>query len=79
MTPVGRVTTATDKSGLRRLLRLCNIIWLAGSNRQSVVLDVHSGDRERAESHAWADHGGRCVGMNLRSLQTSCTLEGSGA
>lgn len=76
----GRVSAATDEAVPQTAtLRMRNVIWPSGPNRPSLVLYVHKDDPNRAVSYAWADPGAKRVGVNLRWMQASCTLEGSGA
>lgn len=57
-------------------LRIRNVIWPAGNrNRPSLVLYIHRDDPDRAESYGWADPAARLLGINLRWVQASCTLE----
>ena len=56
-------------------LKLRNVTWAKGSrNRPALVLYVHRGDNERAESYAWTSPGSDLVGINLRWVQGSCSL-----
>jgi hypothetical protein len=62
------------------VIRMRNVTWPSGPNRPSLVLYVHTPDEpDRAIIYSWADPGAKRVGVNLRSVQASCTLEGSGA
>jgi hypothetical protein len=62
------------------VLRMRNVTWPSGPNRPSLVLYIHDANEpDRAISYVWADPGAKRVGINLRTVQASCTLEGSGA
>ncbi len=60
------------------ILRMRNVSWAGGSmNRPSLVLYVHKPDSpDRAESYVWADPGAVRIGINLRWMQASCTIDG---
>jgi hypothetical protein len=76
----GRATVSTDEAMPKSAtIRMRNVVWPSGPNRPSLVLYVHRDDPDRAESYAWADPGAKRIGVNLRWVQASCTLEGSGA
>lgn len=73
----GMVRLATDEATPRRFeLRLRNVVWPSGPNRPSLVLYVHGAGEPRALAYAWANPEATRVGINLRSLQASCTLAG---
>jgi hypothetical protein len=42
--------------------------------RPSLVLYVHGADADNAIAYGWADPAAKRVGINLRSMQGSCTL-----
>jgi hypothetical protein len=72
----GELALVTDEPTPRRFrLRLRNVEWPYGSNRPSLTLYVHEEGNPRALSYAWADEGAQRVGINLRWLQASCTLD----
>ncbi len=60
------------------ILRMRNVSWAGGStNRPSLVLYVHKPDNpDRAESYAWTDPNAVRIGINLRWMQASCTIDG---
>ncbi|RJF90582.1 hypothetical protein D3876_10170 [Sphingomonas cavernae] len=60
------------------VLRMRNVVWPAGNtNRPSLVLYIHSIEQpDRALAYAWADPGAARIGLNLRWVQASCTIEG---
>lgn len=71
----GRVEVAA--AGARpAVLRMRNVAWQTGPNRPSLVLYVHTPDApDVAVSYAWADPQARRVGLNLRWMQASCTID----
>jgi hypothetical protein len=74
----GRARAGGGTSGAPEvILRMRNVVWPAGnSNRPSLVLYVHRpDDPDRAVSYSWADPAARLVGINLRWMQGSCTLD----
>ena len=75
----GRALVGDEAAGAPPLiLRMRNVIWPAGSaSRPSLVLYVHKADSpDRAESYVWADPGAARIGINLRWMQASCTIDG---
>jgi hypothetical protein len=73
----GRVQAGGVAHGAAALvLRMRNVVWAQGPNRPSLVLYVHRPEEpDRALSYAWADPGAKRIGINLRWMQASCTLE----
>ncbi len=72
----GRVL-ADGKGGPPVVLRMRNVVWPSGNNRPSLVLYIHRPEApDRAESYAWADPGAARIGINLRWVQASCTIDG---
>lgn len=58
------------------VLRMRNVVWPSGPNKPSLVLYVHKPeDPDHAVSYSWADPGARRIGINLRWMQASCTLD----
>lgn len=76
----GRVASSGGDSGARPVvLRMRNVIWPSGPNRPSLVLYVHTPDApDRAEAYGWADPGAKTIGINLRWMQASCTIDTQG-
>jgi hypothetical protein len=74
----GRVTFGGGTTGAPEvILRMRNVIWPSGPSRPSLVLYVHKpGSPDRAEAYSWADPGAKRVGINLRWMQASCTIDG---
>lgn len=59
------------------VIRMRNVVWPSGPNRPSLVLYIHTPDQpDRAVSYAWADPNAARVGINLRWIQASCTIDG---
>jgi hypothetical protein len=55
-----------------------NVVWAQGPNRPSVVLYVHTpDDPDRAAAYSWADPDAKRIGINLRWMQASCTIDES--
>ncbi len=71
----GRVAVVTDEAEPQRFsLRMRNIVWPSGPNQPSLVLYVHGDDPEQAIGYGWADPLAQRLGINLRSIQASCSL-----
>ncbi len=75
----GRVLFGGGDTGAPSVvLRMRNVIWPTGTNKPSLVLYVHKPDNpDHAEAYSWADPGAKRVGINLRWMQASCTVDGS--
>jgi hypothetical protein len=81
----GRARAGGDNSGAQEVvIRMRNVIWppnkdgTPSTNRPSIVLYVHKPDQpDRAESYVWADPGAARIGINLRWMQASCTIDGA--
>lgn len=73
----GRALLETDEpTPSRFILRMRNVVFPAPPNQPSLVLYVHGEDPVRAISYAWAEPGAKRLGINLRTMQASCTLAG---
>ncbi len=71
----GRVTVTTDEPMPQTFsLRMRNVVWPNGNNAPSLVLYVHGEDPDHAIAYSWADPLAKRVGINLRTMQASCTL-----
>lgn len=71
----GRVAAKTDEAVPQAFtLRMRNVVWPSGNNAPSLVLYVHADDPDHAISYSWADPAAKRVGINLRTMQASCTL-----
>ncbi|MGI9225867.1 MAG: chromophore lyase CpcT/CpeT [Woeseiaceae bacterium] len=55
-------------------IKMRNVRWPAGNNRNSLVLYAYKGDSERAESYVWGEPTAKRLAMNLRWMQASCSL-----
>ena len=75
----GRVLVGGGDTGADQVtLRMRAVHWPPPStNRPSMVLYVHKDDPDRAASYSWADINASRVGINLRWMQASCTIEGA--
>lgn len=74
----GRARLGGGETGApETILRMRRVTWAKEStNRPSLVLYVHRPDApEQAVSYAWADSDARFVGINLRWMQASCTID----
>jgi hypothetical protein len=73
----GRVSFGGGTTGApAATLRMRNVVWPTGNNRPSLVLYVHTPEGgERAVSYSWADKDAKTVGINLRWMQASCTID----
>ena len=71
--------TATFASGgdeaVEVRIKMRNVRWPYGRNRDSLVLYAYRGDSERAESYAWTAPDASRIAVNLRWMQASCTRD----
>ena len=77
----GRALIGDGVAGVKPVvLRMRNVTWAdsaRSSNRPSLVLYIHTPDQpDHAVSYVWADPGAVRLGVNLRWMQASCTLDG---
>lgn len=80
----GRALVGGRDSGTKAvILRMRNVVWppkpdgSANTNRPSLVLYVHTPDEpDKAVSYVWADPDASRIGINLRWMQASCTVDG---
>jgi hypothetical protein len=71
----GAATVVTDEDEPQTVrIKLRNVRWPTGDNRNSFVLYAFKGDSERAESYVWAEPTAERIAMNLRWMQASCSL-----
>ena len=74
----GRIRAGGGDSGAPvAIARMRNVVWPAPSrNRPSLVLYIHTeDDPDRAVSYSWADPSANRIGINLRWMQASCTVQ----
>lgn len=55
-------------------IKLRNVRWPTGRNRNSFVLYAHRKGEDRAVSYVWGEPTAERLAMNLRWMQASCTL-----
>ena len=69
-----------DSGAQAVMIRVRNVTWDTGSTNAPVVaLYVHKPDKwEKAESYSWSAPDSARVGINLRWVQTGCTIGGLG-
>ena len=75
----GRVAFGGGDTGAQPMtLRMRNVIWPQGnSSRPSLVLYIHKPEKpDSAESYVWGDPGAARLGINLRWVQGSCSIDG---
>ena len=72
----GRAELVTDESVPQRFtLKMRNVVWPNGPNQPSLVLYVLTPEGgERAVAYSWADPRSARVGINIRTMQASCSL-----
>lgn len=76
----GRVLAGGGDSGAEAvILRMRAVHWPPPSrNRPSMVLYIHKPDNpDSAVSYSWADIDASRIGINLRWMQASCTIQGA--
>ena len=79
----GRALIGKDTPDVKPVvIRMRNVVWppkpdgSASSNRPSLVLYIHMPDEpDKAVSYAWADPDAARIGINLRWMQASCTVD----
>lgn len=72
----GRAELLTDEAEPQRFtLKMRNVVWPSGPNQPSLVLYVLTPEGgERAVAYSWADPQAKRVGINIRTIQASCSL-----
>ena len=78
----GRALVGEGEAGVKTIiLRMRNVTWSGSgrsTNRPSLVLYVHAADDpDHAVSYVWSDPGAARLGVNLRWMQASCTIDGA--
>ena len=72
----GTVEIETDEDDPQRVrIKMRNVVWPTGTNRNSLVIYAYRGDEERAASYVWGEPTAERLAMNLRWMQASCTLD----
>ncbi len=73
----GRATFGGATTGApAAVLRMRNVVWPSGPSRPSLVLYIHTLDApDKAVSYSWADPSAKMIGINLRWMQASCTID----
>ena len=61
------------KEGEKVGIKMRNVRWPYGNNRNSLVLYAHNDDSGRAVSYAWTEPDSDRIAVNLRWIQASCT------
>lgn len=56
-------------------IKIRNVRWPYGRNRDSLVLYAYRDGSDRAESYVWTSPDGTRIALNLRWMQASCTLD----
>lgn len=76
----GRVSVGGKESDTETItLRMRTVHWPKASNlRPSMVMYVHKDDPVKAASYSWGDIHASRLGINVRWMQASCTIEGAG-
>ena len=72
------VWTKSEKRDARVGLKIRNVVWPSGPNKDSLVLYAHDEAAtrpERAAGYAWSDPDAGKLGINLRWMQASCSLQ----
>lgn len=65
----------TDERRPQRVgIKIRNVVWPEGRNRNSLVLYAYRDGEDRAASYAWTSPDGDRLAVNLRWMQASCTL-----
>lgn len=75
----GRALVGGGETGTQQvMIRLRNVTWGKGSTNAPVLaLYIHKADNwDHAESYSWAAPDSARVGINLRWVQTGCSIEG---
>jgi len=71
----GRIWIDTDEEEPQTVgIKMRNVRWPTGNNRDSLVLYAHRKGEAAAISYAWGEPTATRLAMNLRWMQASCTL-----
>lgn len=72
----GWIWVTTDERRPQKVgLKMRNVVWPTGYNRDSLVLYAYREDSKRAESYVWTSPDADRIAMNLRWVQASCTRD----
>lgn len=72
----GMAKVGDEKASEMFFLKLRNVVWPTGNNKPSLVLYVFANQEDaKAISYSWADNKAQRVGINIRTMQASCTIE----
>lgn len=74
----GRAAFGGGTTGARPVeIKLRNVVWPSGPNQPSLVLYVFTPDEpDKAVGYSWANSGAARIGINLRWMQASCSVDG---
>lgn len=71
----GTAWVTTDERRPQKVgVKIRNVVWPSGRNRNSLVLYAYRDGDDRAVSYAWTEPEGKRIAVNLRWMQASCTL-----
>ena len=71
----GRIWIETDEVEPQTIgIKMRNVRWPTGNNRDSLVLYAYRMGDDRAVSYVWGEPTAERIAMNLRWMQASCTL-----
>ena len=71
----GQAWVETDERRPQRVgVKIRNVVWPEGRNRNSLVLYAYRDGESKAASYAWTAPEGERIALNLRWMQASCTL-----
>ena len=71
----GWAWVTTDEDEPQKVgIKIRNVDWPTGYNRDSLVLYAYREGSDRAVSYAWTSPDGTRIALNLRWMQASCTL-----
>ena len=74
----GWIWVTTDERSPQKVgLKMRNVTWPTGYNRDSLVLYAYRDGDERARSYAWTSPDASRIALNLRWMQASCTRKAS--
>jgi len=71
----GEIWLPLTEEGKKVGVKMRNVHWPYGNNRNSLVLYAHNDDSGRAVSYAWTEPDAKRIALNLRWVQASCTRD----